>query len=96
MTAPQNSKILQNYINQTLENFLLQYVANKWFRQNGTPRYNEGIITDFLSRKHENNWIGTRSLVAWPAQSSHFTPHGFCIWGYIKDKVYCAVHNTVD
>ena len=67
-----------------------------WFQQDGAPPHNARIITDYLNRQHGNNWIGNRDPVSWPARSPDLTPLDFCIWGYLKNKVYCTPYNSVE
>lgn len=40
--------------------------------------------------------MGDRGQVAWPVRSPDLTSLDFCIYRYLKDKVYCTAHNTVE
>jgi len=33
-------------------------------------------------------WIGRGGTIAWLPQMPDLTPLDFCVWGYIKDKVF--------
>jgi len=36
----------------------------------------------------KNRWIEKDSPTPWPPRSPDITPHGFLLWGYVKDKVF--------
>jgi hypothetical protein len=35
-----------------------------------------------------DRWISRGSITNWPPRSPHLTPLDFCLWGWMKSKVY--------
>jgi hypothetical protein len=96
LTGPRYLEILENYVDPSLEELPLHDIANMWFQQDGAPAHNSAIISNYLNEQYGDNWIGNRGPVAWPARSPDLTPLDFCVWGYLKDKVYYTNNNTVE
>jgi len=41
-----------------------------------------------LDATFPDRWIGSDVPTPWPPRSPDITPLGFCLWGYVKDKVF--------
>ena len=44
--------------------------------------------TSTLGFTFRNGWIGRDGPTPWPPRSPDITPLDFCLWGYVKDKVF--------
>lgn len=89
--------LLQNSIQNELDELPLEQLRKiQWFQQDGAPAHNTRIVTEYLQQQFPGRWIGTNGPVLWPARSPDLTPLDFFLWGYLKDKVYNTVYNTIE
>ena len=96
LTSDVYLNLLQNDIEDYLDELPLQTTQNCWFQQDGSPAHNSRAVINYLNNKFDHKWIGTRGPVAWPARSPDLTPLDFCLWGYIKDKVYLLQYQNIN
>lgn len=80
--------ILREHVTPFLENLPLQDIPNIYFQQDGCPAHNARITTDYLNQEFNENWIGTRGPIPWPARSCDITPLDFYLWGRLKDLIF--------
>jgi hypothetical protein len=46
------------------------------------------LLMQYLNDTFLNRWIGRGSTINWPPRSPDVTPFDFCLWGWMKSKVY--------
>lgn len=61
---------------------------NVWFQQDGAPPHYSRCVREYLRDTLNNQWIGRRGAIEWPARSPDIAPPDFFLWGFIKSKVY--------
>ena len=66
-------------------------INNIWYQQDGAPPHNTAAVTEYLHQTFQENWIGNRGPVRWPARSPDLTPLDFYYWPYMRQKVYNAI-----
>lgn len=71
-----------------LQNVPLEIRNNMWFMQDGAPSHTYGPVVAYLNGAYQNNWMGKKGPINWPARSPDLTPLDYFLWGYIKEKVY--------
>ena len=63
-----------------------------YYQHDGCPSHTARIVSDFLSHEFEQNWIGYRAPIPWPARSCDLTPLDFFLWGRLKDLIFKRRH----
>jgi len=56
--------------------------------QDGAPTHFSCFVTDVLSARFPDAWIGRGGPIPWPSRSPDLSPLDFFLWGYIKNIVY--------
>ena len=56
--------------------------------QDGTPPHVGASIKHLLSQQFGDRVISRHFPFPWPPRSPDLTPMDFCLWGYVKSKVY--------
>ncbi|KAL4148133.1 hypothetical protein QTP88_002426 [Uroleucon formosanum] len=79
---------LINELPRLLDDVLLDTRERMFFQQDGAPVHNAIIVRRHLDQIFPNHWIGTFSVIPWPARSPDLTPLDFFLWGYLKPVVY--------
>lgn len=89
--------LLHNDIQDALDELPLeQFRKIEWFQQDGAPAHNAHVVSEYLNQQFPGRWIGNSGPVLWPARSPDLTPLDFFLWGYLKDKVYSTVYETIE
>lgn len=76
-----------------LEDIPLLQLGQLWMQQDGAPPHNSIPVRNFLNQHFQNQWIGNRGVVEWPARSPDLSPLDFFLWGNLKNKIY---KNNID
>ena len=63
-------------------------VPRVWWAQEGAPAHKGVAVRDRLQEVFPHRVIGMGHAVEWPPRSPDFTPCEFCLWGYLKQKVF--------
>lgn len=79
---------LENELPILLENLSLEVRRNMWFQHDGCPAHYSVVAREILDRDFNGRWIGRAGPINWPARSPDLTAPDFCLWGYLKEKVY--------
>ncbi|GBM74430.1 hypothetical protein AVEN_39222-1 [Araneus ventricosus] len=63
------------------------------FQQDGAPPQWSTEVRTFLNQHLPKRWIGRSGdaddvFCSWPPRYPDLTPRDFCLWGYVKDRVY--------
>lgn len=96
LTSERYFQLLNEQVENYLDNIPLNELPPMWFQQDGAPAHNANIITNYLNNVFNNQWIGNRGPILWPARSPDITPLDFFIWGYVKNMVYKDQYNNVE
>lgn len=78
--------LLLDHLNQEQRDCLI-------FQQDGATPHFTAEVRHWLTLNYPT-WIGRGGTVAWPARSPDLSPMDFCVWGWMKQKVYSAPINT--
>lgn len=88
---------LQNDIQDALDELPLDQLRNiRWFQQDGAPAHNSRAVREYLDEQFPGRWIGNTGPVLWPARSPDLTPLDFFLWGYLKNRIYNRVYDTIE
>ena len=63
-------------------------VPRVWWCQDGAPAHRAVRVRDRLQEAFPGRVIGMGHPVEWPARSPDLTPLDFCLWGYLKQRVF--------
>lgn len=96
LTGQRYSDFLRNQLQDYLDELTVNEYVNIIFQQDGAPPHNAQININHLNAMFQNNWIGTRGPIHWPARSPDITPLDFFLWGYVKNEVYLTPPNNID
>lgn len=88
-------ELLQNQIEHFLGNLNFDVNDGIIFQQDGAPAHNSRAVTNYLTERFGENWLGTNGPIRWPARSPDLTPMDFSIWGFLKEKVYATPSPTL-
>lgn len=88
--------ILETVVLPAVENLPLLEYTRAVYQHDGAPPHNATIISEFLEREFDGNWIGNNGPYNWPPRSPDITPMDFFLWGTIKDRVYSTIPTTQD
>lgn len=69
--------------------------ADVFFQQDGAPAHFSRMVRDYLDLVFPNRWIGRHGTIFWPPRSPDLTPLDFFLWGYLKDKVFRTIPETL-
>lgn len=59
-----------------------------WFQHDGAPAHNARQISDYLTERFGNRWIGNSGPVRWPPRSPDLNVLDTFLWGTLKNRVY--------
>jgi hypothetical protein len=79
---------LQNGLPEQLEDAFLATQIVMYFQHDGAPSHCTQLVMPHLNNTFPNWWIGHSSTINWPSRSPDLTPSDFCLWGWMKGKVY--------
>ena len=63
-------------------------VRRVWWAQDGAPAHRSAAVRDRLQEVFPDRVIGMGHAVEWPPRSPDLTPCDFCLWGYLKQRVF--------
>jgi hypothetical protein len=67
-----------------------------YFQHEGASSHYTPLEMQHLSDTFSILWIGRGSTINWPPRSPDLTPLDFCLWGWMKSKVYRRKLSTRD
>ena len=59
-----------------------------YFMQDGAPPHYANHVRHWLDQEFPDKWIGRGGPFEWAPRCPDLNPLDFCIWGYLKHKVY--------
>ena len=71
------------------------YPDDIMFQQDGAPPHFANSVRQYLDTKLPNRWIGRGGPIPWPARSPDLTPCDYFLWGYVKDRVFQELPNSI-
>lgn len=80
--------ILAGAVTDFIDTVPLAVRQHVWYQQDGAPPHRRQIVTSWLNREFQNQWIGLLGPVAWPPRSPDLSPLDFYLWGRLQDLVY--------
>lgn len=87
-----NGEKYHQFLISTFEEYLddlpLAYYDNIWFQQDGAPPHNTRQVTDYLTQRFGERWIGNNGPVKWPARSPDLSVLDTFLWGTLKNRIY--------
>ena len=96
LTGCTYADFLQNELPLLLEEVPLAKWMCMVFQHDGAPAHYSRLVTHHLKLTFPERWIGHGGHVQWPPRSPDLTPLDFCLWGWMKSKVYEEKVNTRD
>lgn len=69
--------------------------ADVYFQQDGAPAHYSRLVRQYLNIVFPNRWIGRAGPIAWPPRSPDLTPLDFFLWGFLKDRVFRTICQSV-
>lgn len=66
-----------------------------YFQQDGAPAHYARLVRDYLDIVFPNRWIGRKGPIQWPPRSPDLTPLDFFLWGFVKDRVFRTVPESI-
>lgn len=96
LTQNRYLNFLETEFQEYLDNLPLAIRTQMWFQHDGAPPHNAQSVTNFLQLEFENRWIGNKGPHLWPPRSPDLSILDFFVWGFIKNKVYCTLSNTLE
>lgn len=97
---------LENNLNEYFDDAPLNMRVNGWIQMDGALAHNGRIVKDWLNNNYPERWIGrinndnNQELIPgvgpfpWPPRSPDLNPLDYCVWGYLKEKVYFSPVQT--
>jgi len=79
-----------------IETFEQEIVSRVIFMQDGAPPHFSCFVTDVLSERFPDAWIGRDGPIPWPPRSPDLPPLDFFLWGYIKNSVYAEKIRNIE
>lgn len=65
------------------------------FQQDGAPAHFARIVRQYLDLVFPNRWIGRSGPILWPPRSPDLTALDFFLWGFLKDRVFRTIPQTI-
>lgn len=96
---PLNGELYLEFLQNQIEHFLGNLHLNPndiIFQQDGAPAHNARVVTNYLTERFGENWLGTNGPIRWPARSPDLTPMDFSIWAFLKEKIYATPPPTLE
>ena len=70
-------------------------VQRVWWCQDGAPAHRANVVSNRLQQLFPNRVIGAGHAIEWPPRSPDLTPCDFCLWGYLKERVYLTPPRSI-
>jgi hypothetical protein len=96
MTGPKHLDFLQNALPEQLEDVPLATRIAMYVQHDAAPSHYIRLVTQHLNGTFPTRWIGRGSTINWPPRSPDLTPLDFCLWDWMKSKVYRRKVDTRD
>lgn len=65
------------------------------FQQDGAPAHYAVLVRRYLDLIFPNRWIGRLGPIPWPPRSPDLTALDFFLWGFLKDRVFRTIPQTI-
>lgn len=65
------------------------------FQQDGAPAHYAALVRQYLNLVFPNRWIGRLGPILWPPRSPDLTSLDFFFWGFLKDRVFRTLPETI-
>lgn len=88
LTGQTYLQFLEEELPTLLEDVPLATRRQLYFQHDGAPPHFSNAVSTYLNEQFPNKWIGRGGPINWPPRSPDHTPLDFCIWGWMKEKVY--------
>lgn len=88
--------ILKTVVLPALENLPVLEYTKAVYQQDGAPPHSALVVSEFLEREFDGNWIANNAPINWPPRSPDLTPMDYYLWGAVKDKVYSTTPTTLE
>ena len=76
--------------------WILNKRGRMYFQSDGAPPHSSREVTNFLNYRFPGRWIRRGGPHNWPAKSPYLSPLDYCVWGWMKELVYCVKVVTQD
>ena len=98
MTAASYKRLLSHTVLPELRVWNGGDLANLWWQQDGATVHVSGSNMRYLDRQFQERVLSRNPIrgLDWPARSPDLNPLDFCLWGYLKSKVYRPRPATLD
>ena len=87
-----NAEMYYQFLTSTFEDYLddlpLANYNSIWFQHDGAPPHNTRQVSDYLSERFGDRWIGNNGPVRWPARSPDLNVLDTFLWGTLKNRIY--------
>ena len=67
-----------------------------WFQKDGTTAHTSVIARDWLKARFGDKVISHLTDFPWLARSPDLSPLDFCLWSYVKEKVFSTRPSSID
>ena len=67
-----------------------------WFQHDRETPHTSNFAPTFLREVFRNRIVGKRAEHEWSPYSSDLNPFDFLLWGYLKDRMYGNLPQTLD
>lgn len=92
VNAVRYRSMITDFLWQELEGVDIEEV---WFQQDGATCHTTRETIDLLQTRFPGRVISRNGDINWPPRSCDLTPLDFFLWGYLKNKVYVNMPNTI-
>ena len=72
------------------------YLEGLWYQQDGATPLTARHVLAWLEQTFGEQFISFRTAREWPPHSPDLNPLDFFLWGYLKDKVYTPLPESLD
>jgi hypothetical protein len=71
-------------------------LGQAWYQQYGAAHHTAGKVIEWLDENFPGRYLSYRTERIWPPHSPDLNPLDFFLWGYLKDRVYTPLPETVE
>lgn len=96
LNADRYEQLLRTEIIPAIRDLKGDDFINTWFQQDGAPPHYGVRVRQYLNEEFTGRWIGRRGTIEWAPRSPDLTPLDYFLWGYLKERVYRTIPQTLD